>query len=573
MNKIKTHSILAMIIFAIVMSVSFSSCDKDGNLLIEEEELITVLGWLFDGATEENHEEIEDDVVIDPEPVDPNELPSSTSMLANFPPIGDQGQYGTCVSWAVGYNLRTAIEAQAKGYSSADLQDPSKQFSPKYLFWAIPNNLKGGSCNGTNFEYAFDVMLSSGVATEATVPYQSLGDCSSSTQASWDNEAKDFKIDNYREIPELAENSQVDADTKINLLKKYLAQGRPIAFGARLGDNFMQWNSDDVLSSDTYAYNGQHSYHAMTLSGYDNNKGFGGGAFEIVNSWNNTWGNSGRIWIDYDFFVEEFCFAAFVAAIEPGVGYNPEEDASSGKDLIAWDLLDEINPEGNNSLDRVITYDVFNIGQEVIHASEDWNISYVIYNAYNANEYDILVYDYYSDDYGNYGEDGILTEDMGDIYGLAANWWNHIDVPADASVAETLYGEEGVSFLFPYTIPEYTGDYYLVLIADGFDNVSESDETNNYFYFTGADGEPLKIENGIIMGNKMNLKNMQSGSKPKKGDRSPAPTARTQQNLNTYRPHLIQQVIESHKSTGEWQERLNSFKTERSAAKKYKVKK
>ncbi len=573
MKKNKFLTILGTIAFALIMSVSFTSCDKDGNLIIEDEDLALVLGWLFDGATDENHEEIEDDVVIDPEPVDPNDLPSSASMLSNFPPIGDQGQYGTCVSWAVGYNLRTALEAQDKGYSSTDLQDPSKQFSPKYLFWAIPNSLKGSSCNGTNFEYAFDVMLSSGIATHQTVPYQSLGDCSSSTQSSWDSEASGFKIDNYREIPEIAENSQVDSDTKINLLKKYLAQGRPIAFGARLGDNFMQWNSDDVISSDSYAYNGQHAYHAMTLSGYNDNKGIGGGAFEIVNSWNTTWGNSGRIWIDYDFFVDEFCFAAFVAAIEPGIGYNPEDDNSSGKDLIAWNLIDETNPESNDPLARVITYDVYNIGQEAIQAGEDWNISYVIYNAYDASEFDILIYDYYSDDYGNYGEDGVLTAEMGDVYGLAGNWWNYIDVPADASVAETLYGEEGVSFSFQYTIPEYTGDYYLVMIADGFDGVSESDETNNYFYFTGADGEPLKIENGIIQGNAKNLKNVQIDVKPKKGDNSPIPTARTQQNLNTYRPHLIQKVIKSQKESGEWQERLNRFKTDNPNVKKNKVRK
>lgn len=573
MNKFKLNYIFGLIVFSIIMSVSFTSCDKDGNLIIEEDELITVLGWLFDGATEENHEEIEDDVVIDPEPVDPNDLPSSTSLLSHFPPIGDQGQYGTCVSWAVGYNLRTALEAQNKGYTSADLQSPSKQFSPKYLFWAIPNNLKGSSCNGTNFEYAFDVMLSSGIATQQTVPYQTLGDCSSSTQSTWDNEAGEHKIDNYREIPELAENSQVSNEIKINLLKKYLSQGRPIAIGAKLGDNFMQWNSDDVLSSDSYAYNGQHAYHAMTLSGYDNNKGFNGGAFEIVNSWNQTWGNDGRIWIDYDYFVEEFCFAAFVAAIEPGIGYNPEDDNSSGKDLIAWNLIDEVNPDGNDPLDRVIAYDVYNIGQDPILASEDWNISYVIYNAYDASEFDILVYDYYSDDYGNYGEDGALTEEIGDVYGLAANWWNHIDVPAGASVAETLYQEEGVSFFFPYTIPAYTGDYYLVLIADGFADVSESDETNNYFYFTGADGEPLKIENGIIVGGTKNLKAMQANYKPKKGDSSPAPTARTQQNLNTYRPHLIQHVIKSQKESGEWQERINRFKTDHSNVKKMKVKK
>ena len=35
---------------------------------------------------------------------------------------------------------------------------------------------------------------------------------------------------------------------------------------------FMKWNSSSVLKSDTKDYNGQHAYHAIVVTGYDDSK-------------------------------------------------------------------------------------------------------------------------------------------------------------------------------------------------------------------------------------------------------------------------------------------------------------
>ena len=48
------------------------------------------------------------------------------------------------------------------------------------------------------------------------------------------------------------------------------------------------------------------SGHAMCVTGYDDNKN--GGAFEIMNSWGNDWGNNGVAWVrypDFEHFVKE----------------------------------------------------------------------------------------------------------------------------------------------------------------------------------------------------------------------------------------------------------------------------
>ncbi len=85
-------------------------------------------------------------------------LPASYNIIDKFPPIGDQGEYGTCVGWAVGYNGKTVINGIEKGYNSNDLSSTNKQFSPKDLFTAVEDSKKGENCGGTNFENALQVL-------------------------------------------------------------------------------------------------------------------------------------------------------------------------------------------------------------------------------------------------------------------------------------------------------------------------------------------------------------------------------------------------------------------------------
>ncbi|HAN76641.1 MAG TPA: hypothetical protein DCQ31_02115, partial [Bacteroidales bacterium] len=404
--------------------------------------------------------------------------PASFDLSAKFPPIGNQGQYGTCVAWAVAYNLKTYLDGLDRNLTTAQLADKANQSSPKDLFWAIPAAQKGKDCNGTGFESAMDVAVSRGIAPLSVVPYTELGNCASSPLSNWNTEAAKYKLDNYRQI---GDKYGID----INETKGYLAQGRPVVIGAKLGDNFMSAKDATVLKSDTYGYTGQHAYHAMILCGYDDAKQ----AFRVVNSWGTTWGDKGYIWVDYNFFKKEFCFAAFVASNKKNTPDNDGDNnvdndkVKSGFDVVAWELQDKVSTDtefnpNNSQLKRALKYNVFNSGTSDIPASKDWNILYVLYNAYDAKDYKILIYDYYSDDKGALGDDGELATGPG----IASNWYNHINVKSKQSAAQALYGGVNDRFNYDYNMPAtINGEYYLVIIADGYDVIKEADETNNYY--------------------------------------------------------------------------------------------
>ncbi len=471
-------------------------------------------------------------------------LPSSYSIIDKFPPIGNQGQYGTCVAWATAYNTKTALEGMDNGWGAAQLSDVNNQLSPLDLFTSIDNSLKGQNCNGTNFTSALDVVLNRGVATLAVAPYNNLTDCSTANvQTSWTANAGSHKIKNYRKIPKTV----VDIKTAI-------ADNIPVIFGAKLSDNFMTWNNDNVISANTtYNQVGQHAGHALVVSGYDDNKG-PNGAFRVTNSWGTNWGDAGYIWVDYNFFVNEFVpdDDVFTATNDHGNGPPPPVDPSvtSNPDLAAWATSD-VSMGGT---DRQITFDIYNIGAQNAPSAQGWNVSYLYYNAYDANDYGFLFYD-----------DMNTTVPLNTLTFTSNGFVANYDVPSGTTLAQALFASN-FGMYQNYSVPgSVTGYYYLILIADTYNSFDEEDEQNNYFYTSGQ--YPITFINGVVqrsakpvnyIGN-YSFKNRLTANKTTLKN-NPYRSVVNSTYPNAYGIDEIRQMIKNQKKSGEWNRKLQAFK-------------
>ena len=413
-------------------------------------------------------------------------LPAKVDLSKYLPPIGDQGQYGTCVAWSVGYYTRTGTYAIQKQLNTGQIGN-QQQASPKDLFWSIPSNSKSPGCNGTYFQSALDMLQKRGVATMATVPYQGLGDCSSQPAANWTNEAAAFKIKSYRELQQ-----------SITAIKEKLAEDRLVMFGVQVTQAFSDWTGSKIMTSSAILNGNPLGGHALTIVGYDDSKS----AFRIVNSWGRNWGDGGFAWVDYNLMANpQFANAFFVAypdtAVDPNPTPNPVTPPPNNKgpyDLALAECRDQDDPAEIDRRARILSFDVYNLGQQTLPASKKWSIIYLYYNAFDADDYGVLLHQYVSNEFGGIGTQGYYEDGLGEW----DNWWNNVNIKPGKSLGQSIFNQAGITW--DYRVPALNGPYYLVVIADPFEVVEETNEDNNLYFITSADGGPLWFRNGVSNG-------------------------------------------------------------------------
>ncbi len=395
---------------------------------------------------------------------------SRVDLTPFLAPIGHQGQTGTCVAWACAYYTKTANDAIIYNRNSSQLNSPTYQFSPKYLFYSIPDNKKGSGCNGTEFTYALDVMQQKGSATMATVPFSALGNCSiNNVNAAWNTEASQHKIKYYRKI-----------DFNLSSLKQQLTNKNPIIIGIRCTQNFNNWRGQGILNTSGGLTN---DYHALTVVGYDDAKN----AFRIANSWGTGWGDQGYIWVDYNYFFSgSFVHNqnAYIIASEEGTpNPNPPTPTTTGVDLATWVFSDFSTSFQTGFINsRTINFNLYNIGTQAATPSSNWSFYYLYYNAYNANDYGILFQDVFNT--------SVPVNSFNCPNGFTCNF--NYSIQPGSSFAQSVFNLPSLSR--GYFVPPLNGAYYLIMVADPGGAFSEQNKQNNIFYTTGQ--FPKIFQNG-----------------------------------------------------------------------------
>lgn len=91
-------------------------------------------------------------------------LGASADISSQMPPVGNQGQQGSCVAWATSYYYKSWSEKQDHGWS---LTDTKHQFSPSFVY----NQINGGGDNGSSFYSALSLLQNTGDVDIAEFPY------------------------------------------------------------------------------------------------------------------------------------------------------------------------------------------------------------------------------------------------------------------------------------------------------------------------------------------------------------------------------------------------------------------
>ncbi len=214
-------------------------------------------------------------------------IPSNYSLKQYTPNPQSQGQYGTCVGWSTAYAALTTTEARLNNWTDK-IVITENAYSPGFIYKQIKSDADANCTWGASIEDALEIMKTKGCSKFSDMPEVN---CPDVIPLDVFNKASDHKIKDYAKVFDTYD----DRDFKVSATKKSLSQNNPVLIGMKVPDSFYACTEQWLPTEDSEQ---DYSGHAMCVIGYDDDKF--GGAFEIMNSWGNTWGNGGYFWISYD---------------------------------------------------------------------------------------------------------------------------------------------------------------------------------------------------------------------------------------------------------------------------------
>jgi C1A family cysteine protease len=275
-------------------------------------------------------------------------LSVDNSRLICFPPIGDQGNLGSCVAFSTTYYLATHELGLLNGYNNK--LSNQHILSPKWTY----NLLNDGQDGGLYPDDAFDLLHVNGAATWNDFPYDS-------NYLSWDLDREDWIAATYNRLTEKVIIPGLGGSSGQNLtaIKSALNNGHILTFCTfvdswiytRIKNDPTGLNNNHVGELAAVYMNGYSGGHCMTIVGYDdtlwidvNNNGNVDanerGAFLVANSWGTSWGNNGFVWVSYDAFRS-------ISAVSRGPALNrvPLGDAMDSYVIMAVPVANNYTPK------------------------------------------------------------------------------------------------------------------------------------------------------------------------------------------------------------------------------------
>ena len=265
-----------------------------------------------------------------PAAVSAEEPPSAVdlTLTEHLPPIGNQGEVGSCASMAITYMQFTNAVSRYMHSVDPDTEwnpssgDPKYCFSPRFTY-----NLAGA---GTAWVY--EIIKEQGCPTQEFAPYsggptgRAFNNVLAKDWAARDDvwsDAQYYRITNYDQVvlrnvcgSEYAVTTTDAGQALIERIKQSLRDGNVVVTGG----NPDRWTKELVTVEDPGTYGKEGDFvipyssgpaaggHQVAFVGYDDditcvkNGVTLKGAFKIANSWGTGWYNDGFLWMMYDAF-------------------------------------------------------------------------------------------------------------------------------------------------------------------------------------------------------------------------------------------------------------------------------
>lgn len=208
-------------------------------------------------------------------------VPGSVDLTTTAVTPGNQGQYGSCAAYAVGYALA--------GWYARTGGQYGVPFEPMYLYSQthVNNTASGG---GSYIHSNLRILASQGIAEKATYSSANPSFRTKPTATQMANAA--HHVGSGYSV--LFSNAQAGS-AGIEALKAALAAGSPVVISIPVYTPFNQLSASNDLMTDAMRTGPLLGYHAITAMGYSER------GLVIQNSWGTYWGKSGFATLAWDF--------------------------------------------------------------------------------------------------------------------------------------------------------------------------------------------------------------------------------------------------------------------------------
>ena len=261
--------------------------------------------------------DILDDLII------PDSLAFKIDLSNNIPPVRSQGNQGSCVSWAIGYYLKSYQEKIQHGY---EYETYENVMSPAFIYNQVKE--EGDCLKGSSILTSLMLLQEVGITTWKDFPY-SEEECDKIPDDELIEKAKQNRVGRIGSVPLNFEHQDPNY-TLINILKTFLQQETPIIMALDIKNVDIKkieesQERESFHIATNYNFIEESCGHALLLVGYDDEIQ----AFKFVNSWGSDWGDEGYAWIHYNFFLHNSNTIYEKGVKELYVAYDDETETPS----------------------------------------------------------------------------------------------------------------------------------------------------------------------------------------------------------------------------------------------------
>jgi cathepsin K len=274
---------LRLYIFAGILLTGLPACRKDTDTLLVEKDETTVSSDALSDDGEVIFTDVQSLYRHLPAVFQKTKPISSSVRCLDAPPVGEQGEQGSCTCWAAVYGHLSYL---LHVFDSLPYTSGEALRSPAFVYNQTHAEAGERDCSaGRSMRTVLAFLYQKGASSESLFPYNVPYCDEQPSSLAKENACQQGRIKGWCQIP-----------ASVFLIRQLLdsGPGMPVVIAFHLPDNFKKMTGKKPYSH-TFAGQNTNGGHVALIIGYDATRQ----SFIVQNSWGTRWGDAGRYYLHY----------------------------------------------------------------------------------------------------------------------------------------------------------------------------------------------------------------------------------------------------------------------------------